>query len=893
MTARPPSGPPRLVRRLLEWALPGARGGAAIMGDLDQEYREMAATRPRTARWWYSWEAVKLAGHFLFERIKSPNSFREASGQRKSSNLGGLERFWRTTRLGLRSLLRRPGFLTVTILTMAVGIGANVAIFSVLKTVLLDPLPYQDPSRLLAIFEWKPPREERTNVANPGNVLAWREGAESFASISAVSLQMPATVSSRGSVEEAMVQYAHPDFFHTLGIQAARGRTFLVNEQDLVEGEVVLSHRYWTERFRGNPDAIGSTIEVNGGLAEVVGVLPPIYIAFGEGTALWYSIDVFQGDQTNSGRWLWPVGRLTEQATVEQATDELDAIASGLQSQFPDFNGGWTVNPVPLRNHVVGDVQKVLWLLMGAVGLLLLIASVNVANLFLIRATERQKEMAVRTSLGASRSSLAGQLLIESLSIAGLGAILGVILAHAGTRAMAVRLPASFSLPRVESAGVDGMVLLVAVGGTLITGLAFGLVPALQGAKTDPSSVLNSETRGPSRRTGRVRNGLVVAEVAVSLVLLSGAGLLGRSLSKLLSVDPGIEPDQVLVGRVNLSGSAYEEDAAKVVFFQGLVEQLQARPEIITAGGVTFLPMDGLGAATTFYPLDRPPPPPDERLAADIRNVVGDYFGAMGIRLLQGRGFDERDWPEGMRTAVVNRTLAEKHWPTETALGKPLLISWETEEPWEIVGVVEDVRMGGLAEDPREVIYLSYPRTPYFSFLQITARARGNPSNLASILRDEVRGRDPGLPLGSVRVMRELVSASSAAPRMTAFLMLLFASAATVLAVVGLYGTLAYAVSRRVREIGLRMAIGAPPGAILRMVVRQGSTLALTGILAGGLLTLAGGRVMASLLFRIEPADPVAIGGAATLLFAVALLASAVPAWRAARVTPVDSLRED
>jgi putative ABC transport system permease protein len=807
--------------------------------------------------------------------------------------MGRMERFQRNLRFALRSFLGRPGFAVLAVLTMAVGIGANVAIFSVVKTVLLDPLPYHDSDRLLAIFEWKQPREENTNVANPGNVLAWREGASSLSGLSVVSLQLPATVTSRGEPAEAMVQYAHPDFFQTLGLDAEVGRTFLVDAPEAVEGEVVLSHQYWEERFGGSPDVLGSSLEINGDVVEVVGVLPPVYVAFGEGTALWMSIDAFRGDQTNSGRWLWPVGRLGPQSTFEQARDELEAVAAGLQAEFPEFNGGWTVNPVPLKDHVVGDIRGVLWILMGAVGLLLLIASVNVANLFLIRATERQKEMAVRTSMGASASTLAGQLLTEALLVAGSGAALGVILAQVGTRIMAARLPAAFALPRVESAGVDGTVLLAAVGLTVLTGLLFGLVPALQGARTHPASVLNAESRGPSRRTGRLRNGLVVAEVALSLVLLSGAALLGRSLLNLLAVDPGIEPEQVLAGRVNLSGGAYEEEPAMVAFFQELTEALEARPEVTVAGGITFLPMDGLGAGTSFYPMDRPPPPPDERRAADIRNVVGDYFGAMGIDLLEGRTFDNRDGPDGPRTVVVNRTTAETHWPGESAIGKPLYISWETDEPWEIVGVVDDVRLGGLDQEPRETIYLHYPRTPYFDFVHVVTRARGNPTELASILREEVRAMDSSLPVGRIRVMSELVKASAARPRMTAFLMFLFAGLATILAAVGLYGVLAYAVSRRVKEIGIRIAVGARPRDILGMVLRQGGLLALAGLAVGGAVALAGGRVVDSLLYEIQPADPLALGASGGVLFLVALLASALPAWRAARVAPSDSLREE
>jgi predicted permease len=495
--------------------------------------------------------------------------------------------------------------------------------------------------------------------------------------------------------------------------------------------------------------------------------------------------------------------------------------------------------------------------------------------------------------MGATGRSLAGKLITESLVIAVLGAGVGIGLAYLGVGVLSTRVPQAFSVPRLDAVQVDGTVLLIAVAVTVLTGVLFGLVPALQATVTSPASTLGAESRGPSRRTGRLRNGLVVAEVALSVVLLGGAALMGRSLGALMEVDPGFRPEQVLVGRVNLSSTEYRGDESKAQFFQELLDRLEDKPGIRTVGGVTFLPMDGLGAATSYFPMDRPTPEPEDMPAADIRNVAGDYFQAMGIALLDGRGFDTRDGPDGPRSVVVNRTLAELNWPGESAVGKPVYISWETEEPWEIVGVVEDVRMAALAEEPREAIYLNYLRAPYFNFMHIVARGTGDPAHLVPAVRSELQAMDPTLPLGRVRVMEDLVANSAARPRMTAFLMVLFAGIATLLAAVGLYGVLAYAVSRRVREIGIRMAVGAGSREILRMVIRQGGVLAVLGLSLGLGLALAGGRVVASLLYQVRPTDPIALGGAGLLLLAVALAATVFPAWRASRVPPVEALRND
>ncbi|MEJ2539138.1 MAG: ABC transporter permease [Gemmatimonadota bacterium] len=879
-------GPPSLTRRLLRSQLPGGVRGSSIVADLDEEYRRRPAGVAREL--WYRREAWRLVFH---NRLLAPG--RSAGASFRRMRRGMMSGVMGDLRHGLRRLARDPALAVVGVSTMGLGIGATVAIFTVVNAVLLEPLPYDRPEELVAIFEADLDRDVTRNVANAGNARAWAEGAGSIEALGGAVMPMPMVLEGIGEPRELLASHVSPSYFRVLGMEPALGRLMSPDAGDTGGNELLLSQSFWQQAFGGDPGAVGTILSVNGEPHEVVGILPREYVAFGNESAFYRSTPlVAMGDQTNSGRFLWVVARMTPGATVARLQQELDGVARGLQETYPEFNAGWTARAVPLQEDVVGDSATGLWLLLGSVGLLLAVACGNVANLFLTRATERRREMAVRASLGATTGDLARQLLAESSLLAGLGGAVGIGFAYLGTALLADRMPAAFALPRVEEAGVDGTVLLFALGLTLATGLLFGLVPALQLRRNPPARTLNAEGRGPSRTTGRVRNALVVAEVALSLILLVGAGLLVRSFTELLRVDTGIEARGVLTARVNLQGADYPDAASRQQFFRQLVQRVAAEPGVVSAGANTVLPMDGSGAATSFYDAGAPVPPREEWPVADIRNVEGDYFTTMGIEVLEGRGLEPADRAGGRQVVVVNRALAEALWPGGPAVGRRLAIHWgPLDEPWEVVGVVEDVRMTDPSTPPRPAIYHPFAQAAYRPYMHLVVRTEGEPAAFAPRLRGVTAELDPTVALSQPVLMSDLVDDAVARPRMTSFLMGLFAVVAAVLAAVGLYGVLSYTVARRVREIGLRMAVGADGGQVLRLVVGQGMGMVFLGLALGVVGAFFAVRLVSSLLFGVTAQDPWAFALAVGILAVTSLAAALIPAWRATRIHPATALR--
>lgn len=877
MSARPP----RWVDRLLERTLPTGGAGRSARSDLDTEFRERTARGEPGVRAWYVWEGIKLSSHFVVR------------GLGEAVKGGGIMSGWgRQLRSAVRQFRLETGFMATAIGTIALGIGATVTIFSIVEAVVLSPLPYDEPDQLVAVWEWNVPRDRHRNVANPGNFVAWRERASSMADMSGVSIQQPSRISVDGRTDEVMVQAAVPNFFDLLGVDAALGTTFTQQAEEGVM-EIVLSDAFWRRYFAADPAVLGRSVDLNGFDGTVVGVLAPGFVIHGQGTELWRSFGGPLGDQTDSGRWMMVVGRMNPDTSPEAADVEMRGIAAALEQEYPDFNGGWSAEVFPMADEVVGDVRAALWMFLGAVGILLLIANANVAGLFMVRATHKRQTLAVHAALGATRFDLLRQGMVEAAVVAATGALVGVVGAHAAIAWMATSMPDAFRLPRIEEATVVGGALWVAVGITVLTTLVFGALPTLHVRGGASAGVMRAEGRGSSRGTVQARRLLVVAEVALSVVLLAGAGLFVRSLSALMSVDDGIAPEHVLVARINLAGPSYSGDQAKTAFFAALHDSLRALPGVEATGGTTFLPMNGSGAGTSFWPADRPEPEADDRRAADIRNVSGDYFDAMGIELLGGRTFDGRDGPDDPQRVIVNRALADRYWPGQSAVGQSLVVNWVDHEPWEIIGVVADVRASGPAEPSREAVYIHYPHQTFFPWQQVAVRVRGEPAVMADALRSTVARLDPQVPVGQLQVMQEVVDRAVAQPRMQRTLMLVFAVLATLLAAVGLYGLLAYTVSRRVREIGVRMALGAQPDRVVGSVLAQGLSLVGGGLLIGLVASAAMGRLVAGLLHGVQPIDPLSLAGAGAVIGCVACVACAVPALRAARIPPSDALRPE
>jgi len=794
----------------------------------------------------------------------------------------------------LRGLRKNPGFTVVAVVVLALGIGAGTLIFSVVQAVLFNPPPFGDPDRLVVVWERNIPRDRGTNVASPANFLAWRDAQQAFTDIGAVSITTTVSLASAGQEpEQVSVQLVTSQLFPILGVDALAGRTFLPEEDRPRSGVALISHRLWLRRFAGDPGAVGRAITVNGSQATIVGVMPASFDLFDGKVDLWVPTGFSDSAREASGRWLIPVARLKPGVDLARAQADMDRITSRLAAEFPDRDAGWASNVVPLREQLVGAVRPALAALLGAVGLVLLIACANVANLLLARATTRQREMAVRSALGASRPRLVRQLLVESLALAGAGAVGGIVLASWGLQTLLAATAEQFSIPRLETASLDGGVLTFTVIVSLAAAALFGLAPAVTASKPDLNESLKDGMRGTGTRGSRLRAALVIVEVALAIVLLAGAGLLVRSFERLLSVDPGFRPDQVLTMGIALPGATYREDESRLRFFRQLVERLERVPGVSAAGAVSFLPLDGLGAATSFHVLDRPVPAPGEEPVTDVRMVSGDYFRAMGIPLVRGRLFDDAEIQKPSKVVVINETMAREMWPGEDPIGKRLVVSWSDPEVVdEVIGVVGDARLVSLDGEVRPAVYYPHNRTAY-GRLTVVVRGAIDAPSLTSAAVAQVRALDPQQPVANIRTMERVVTASVGQRRVVMTLAGLFAGVALILAAVGLYGLLAYLVTERTREIGVRVALGAPRGAVLGLVVRRALGLTVAGLLAGlagaALLT----RFVESLLFSVTPTDPVTYGAVVAVLTAVALTASIVPALRAARVDPVEALRAE
>ena len=796
-------------------------------------------------------------------------------------------------RYAARLLLRSPGFTLIAVAALALGIGANTAIFTVVDTLLRRPLPYADPDRLAVVWEHNLPRDRRNNVVSPGNFIHWRELNQSFKELSAVSMSFRITLTGAGDAVELPVQFVSGTLFGVLGVKPAIGRDFVPQDDAPGVNVVTISDRLWRQRFGANPGIVNQTITLNGLPNLVAGVMPPGFSILDKNVDVWSTIGLPPAARNPRGRWICVVGRVKDGVTMAQAQEDMKRVHAELTRRFPQANTGWTANVVPLKQQLTGEVRPALWVMLGAVGFVLLIACANVGNLVLARATARQRELAVRAALGASRGRLIRQMLAESLLLSFIGAAGGLLLAWWAMVALRSTVAERLPIARLEQVGIDGPVLLFTAAVALLSAVIFGIAPALASAGPKLTDTLKDGGRsGSAARGARVRSAFVIVEIALALILLVGAGLLLRSFIALLQVDPGFDPSRTMTVKVSIPQSKYDNAAKQQAFFNQLFERLDALPGVIAAGGTSFLPLNGLGAATGFEIVGQPKPAAGQEPVTDVRVVTHNYFKAMGVPLLRGRDFDSRDAGTGVRRVIVNQALATKHFPNQDPIGKSIIVSWNDAGPDEIVGVVGDVRQQDLETEARATIYWPPSRFTY-PFMTVAIRTAGDPRSIVAGAVGALQQLDPNVAAADVRTMEDVIDTSVAQRRLTMLMLAIFASLALVLAAVGIYGVIGYSVSQRTQEIGIRMALGAQRATIMRMVVGQAMTLAAVGLVAGGIGAWLLTRLMQKLLFGVEPSDPLTFASVAGLLALVAAIAASVPALRATRVDPVIALRAE
>jgi putative ABC transport system permease protein len=805
-------------------------------------------------------------------------------------------------RYGLRTFIKKPGLTAIILLALALGIGANTAIFSVVNAVLLRPLPFQDPAQLVMVWSYNQQLMREGMPVSAADFIDWQARSESFSEMAAFHSQA-FNLTDGVEPERAGGVRVSANIFSLLGVGAARGRVFTPDEDRPGNNRVVvISDGLWKRRYASDPNVLGSTIALNGEGYTVVGVMPegfefprrtdlPAGFQFPEHPDLWTPLALTPEQAQNRGRhYMAVVARLKPGVSAGQAGAEMVSITGQLEQQYPNSNTNMGAELVPLHNQIVGKVRKALLLLLAAVGLVLLIACANVANLLLARAASRRKEVSIRMALGASRWRLVRQFMTESLLLSIAGGALGLLVAVWGIDSLIAVAPAD--LPRLDEVSLDGRVVAFTLGLSVLTGILFGLAPALQSSKSDLNETLKEG--GRSQAAGAVQNHLrrllVVAEVALALVLLVSSGLMIKSFVQLLWVDPGFDPKNVVTVNVGLSPARYTEPHKRAAFFEQLLGRVESLPGVESAGAVYPLPMSGAEEGMGFSIEGQPPPQPGERRSCNPRWVTSGYFKAMGIALASGRYFTEQDAAESPRVAIINEAAAERYFPGEDPLGKRVRIGFRGETPREIVGVVKDVKHAALDEAAMMELYVPHAQWPS-SFLTLVVRSSSDAASLPAAIRGEVLAIDSQQPVHDVKTMEQLLSGTMAQRRFNMLLLGIFAAVALVLAALGIYGVISYSVTERTHEIGVRMALGAQRKDILSMVVTQGMVPALAGVAIGLGAAFALTRFISSLLYGVSASDFTTFASIPLLLAFVALVACYIPARRATKVDPMVALR--
>jgi putative ABC transport system permease protein len=804
--------------------------------------------------------------------------------------------FLQDLRFASRSFLRAPRFTVPAVLALALGIGATSAIFSVVRGVLLEPLPYQDPDRVVSIWEANIPRNRTRNVIGPANFLAWLERNRSFQHLG---MTGPArlTILLDGQPYEVAGVLASSEVFKALGTQPLLGRTFDANE-DLRDSNDVLivSYEFWQARLGGRPDILGTTLNANGRLRTIIGVMPPRFTIEGQNADFYATYGwTLEALRNAPGRGSsHAIARLREGVTVAQAQDEMRALAAQLEKEEPRRNTGWSVSVVPVHELTTEVIRPALLVLSGAVLLVLLVACVNVANLLLARSTVRQRELGLRTALGAGRGRLLRQMLTESLLLGLTGGATGLLLAVAFHRGLLALVANRMPVPRLDQVTLDATVVAFTMLLALGTGLVFGLMPALLATATASDALREGGRHGGGPRSRRMLGALVAAEIALSLVLLTGAGLLVRSFLRLQNIDPGFRSEGLLTARVSLSAARYPESADASRFFREALEKVEQLPGVQSAAGISFLPLAGPGMATSFYRIDQPKPAEGEFPITEVRPVTPNYFRTMAVPQLAGRDFTAADTADAPLVAVVSEGLVRRVYPGDNPLGKRLHVAIGRSEGMEVevVGVVGDVKFASLDAETRPAVYLPLPQLS-IGMMTFVVRTELEPLALANSMGAAVRSIDPELPLADVRTMDTVVSNTLARARTVSVLLTAFALIALTLAAVGVYGVMAYSVSQRTQEIGVRMALGATVESVFRLVLGQAMKLVAIGLAAGLVAAALLTRLLDTLLFETEPLDPATFALTALVLMLVATLASYVPARRGTRIQPTEALRAE
>jgi putative ABC transport system permease protein len=805
-------------------------------------------------------------------------------------------------RFGLRALRRNPGFTLGAILVLALGIGANTAIFSIVNAVLLRPLPYDDASRLMQVWH-VPPAKSFPGLTlfdvSPANYLDWKAQSTSF---EAMSVYGGRSLTFGGTDRPEVVPAAAvpPEFFAVLRARPLLGRTFSADEDGPDAHVILLGYKLWRDRFGSDPSVVGRDISVNSQRYTVVGVMPEKFLLPSFARA-WVPLGWSDAERAVRGNHNYMViARLKPGVQIQQARAELGALSTHLEQQYPEDDKGWGATLIPLRDELVGDVRTALLVLLGAVAFVLLIACANVANLVLARTLARGKEMAIRNALGASRVVLLRHILAETMLLSVLGGVLGLLLARFGVD-VSMKLLAD-RLPRFVEVTLDSQVLGFTLLLSIAAGVLAGLVPSLRFSRVDVNEVLKQGTRGTSDSGGKTRNLLVVCEVALSLVLLIGAGLMMRTLGELRNVRPGFDSSNVLTVNVAVPRDRFHSPSSQVSFFQETLQRVRAVPGVEEVGAIDALPLNGQGGSHQPFSIEgRPVLPMADQPEVDVRLISPRYLRAMRVPIIRGRDFAESDAAGRPGVALISEALARRFWPNEDPLGKHLTLTFFPGIPREVVGIVGDVKVDSLNETrPVDTIYVAANQVTaptgqtWKSFgLTLTVRTKSDPHNAISAVTESIHQVGPDIPVTDVLSMDDVIAQSMSPQRFNLLLLAAFAGLALLLAAVGIYGVLSYTVRRRVREIGIRMALGASHSDVLRLVVGDGMKPILTGVGIGLVAALALSRLVASLVFGVRPTDPLTFTAVALLLVVVGIVANTLPAYRATRVEPVRTLREE